>query len=575
MRLSPCLILFIPILACAPRSWPAEPELAGETLAVWDLVADPNPMECVRMRVRITTAGGVCGICEVDGEEQEHCGGPGVGVPYMVAPLRHNGRLDLIVTDLYGSLVQTLFGVVDVCVSAHREEGTICTICSDAEGAIAYDSCADEEAEADENCLALVQSDGSGCTLCADAQGVATYNDCAEYGGEVPIPAEGGGGEAGGTEEMIGEAAGCFPLASDDSCMVCFEGETEEIVCEDPSTSGTGEGFESCYEAGVRAYIDELDGTLEQWGLASSGLLPQHVDDEPGFGQGLLAGTMCSPLFGNTQASDGAYLRDGDLRCAAIGTDVVVEACDHLPEDCGDESLLFRQGVVAAYQVWSAGSDVGGWGTMFGDGDLDGGGSTAVDEFSPNPDLPECTGSPLVFDLQGGGIELVSREEGVAFDLMGSGRAVQTGWVGRGSLLALDLDGDGQVSSGRELFGEATLLISGVAAHDGFAALAQYDRSIRGGNLDGRIDIEDEVFMLLRLWTDSNLDGQSQPEELISLTDAGVSAIGLAGRKTLYPASASAGNDVGLRGSFEWADGRQGEVYDVWFRYTALPLICI
>ena len=69
----------------------------------------------------------------------------------------------------------------------------------------------------------------------------------------------------------------------------------------------------------------------------------------------------------------------------------------------------------------------------------------------------------------------LSVEQGVAFDLMGQG-AVKTGWVDKqDGLLALDIDSNGKIDSGRELFGEATKLSDDSMAKDGFQALAQYD----------------------------------------------------------------------------------------------------
>ncbi len=76
---------------------------------------------------------------------------------------------------------------------------------------------------------------------------------------------------------------------------------------------------------------------------------------------------------------------------------------------------------------------------------------------------------PLVLDLDGDGVETTTLSKttigGVNFNLDAKGLAEKTGWVGKDDgLLVRDLDGDGQITSGRELFGNHALLQSGKAA---------------------------------------------------------------------------------------------------------------
>lgn len=96
-----------------------------------------------------------------------------------------------------------------------------------------------------------------------------------------------------------------------------------------------------------------------------------------------------------------------------------------------------------------------------------------------------------------------------SFDLDGDGRAEQvSGTAGGSGFLALDLNGDGKINDGRELFG--------TASGDGFADLAAYDRD---GN--GWIDESDPVFSRLRIW---EKDGQGK--DMLSTLDAkGIGAI--------------------------------------------------
>ncbi len=134
------------------------------------------------------------------------------------------------------------------------------------------------------------------------------------------------------------------------------------------------------------------------------------------------------------------------------------------------------------------------------------------------------TGDPLVIDLDGDGLQLGGA---VRFDLLADGHPQRVAWVGaREGLLALDLDGDGRISSGEELFSDRARCGSARCA-DGVAALAAWDEPARGGNGDGLIDARDAVFAQLLLWVDANGDGASQPGELASLAARGVASMGL------------------------------------------------
>lgn len=168
-----------------------------------------------------------------------------------------------------------------------------------------------------------------------------------------------------------------------------------------------------------------------------------------------------------------------------------------------------------------------------------------------------CIASPLVLDLAGDGLDLGGS---VRFDLMGGGSMVQTSWIrGDDALLALDLNGNGRVDSGSELFGNDD------SHDDGFAKLATHD-----ANQDGRIDAADPVFSRLRLWQDDG-DGVSQAGELATLDQMGVKAIEL--RYTEGARVDRNGNQLRLTGRFirsaEFARalGDTGTVVDVWFNY--------
>ena len=86
----------------------------------------------------------------------------------------------------------------------------------------------------------------------------------------------------------------------------------------------------------------------------------------------------------------------------------------------------------------------------------------------------------------------------------------------------MDLNGDGQINSGAELFGESTILADGTLAKDGWSALAVLDT-----NADNQIDAQDTRFSALRVWVDANSDGVTDVGELRTLADMRVQSIRL------------------------------------------------
>ena len=114
---------------------------------------------------------------------------------------------------------------------------------------------------------------------------------------------------------------------------------------------------------------------------------------------------------------------------------------------------------------------------------------------------------PLTFDLDGDGLETtaIAATNPILFDHDGDGVKNGTGWVKPDDgFLVRDVNGNGTIDNGRELFGDSTIKSNGQTATDGFDALADLD-----SNADGKIDSNDTQFNNLRIWRDLNQDGIS------------------------------------------------------------------
>jgi hypothetical protein len=140
---------------------------------------------------------------------------------------------------------------------------------------------------------------------------------------------------------------------------------------------------------------------------------------------------------------------------------------------------------------------------------------------------------PLVIDVAGDGINLSAKVDGVPFKMdPRRSRLYQVAWTLPNSddaWLFLDRNGNSVVDNLGELFGNFTDQPPPPAgqAKNGFLALAVYDQSSHGGNADGRIDANDQIYSSLRLWQDRNHNGVSESTELSTLSTLGVAGIDL------------------------------------------------
>jgi VCBS repeat-containing protein len=177
---------------------------------------------------------------------------------------------------------------------------------------------------------------------------------------------------------------------------------------------------------------------------------------------------------------------------------------------------------------------------------------------------------PIVLDLDGDGITSQTLTNSTAyFDYDGDGRREHTAWTDVGdALLVVDINKDGVITKGTELFGNYSVLDNGMRAADGYEAMSQYD-----SNGDNILDASDEQFNELKLWKDTNQNGKNDEGELSTLTENGIIAINLSRTDgTTFTQIKEAGNVVTNETNYIGTNG-DGIVRDVWFSYDGTDTI--
>lgn len=181
---------------------------------------------------------------------------------------------------------------------------------------------------------------------------------------------------------------------------------------------------------------------------------------------------------------------------------------------------------------------------------------------------------PLVLDLDGDGVELTPRDRAKArFDIDGDLYSETTGFVGGDDgLLVRDINGNGKIDSGDEMFGKGTT--------SGFEVLKVLD-----GNLDGVVDAgdngladfngdgvvgADDDFNDLQIWQDADEDLVTDVGELKSVSEWNITSFAVP-TEIVVPGTAEnpdviSGNTVNQVATYTKGDGTTHTVADVLFR---------
>jgi hypothetical protein len=155
---------------------------------------------------------------------------------------------------------------------------------------------------------------------------------------------------------------------------------------------------------------------------------------------------------------------------------------------------------------------------------------------------------PLVINFAGSAAELTDMT--FSFDLDGNGTEEEIAMLGRGSgYLALDLNEDGRINSGRELFGPQK--------GNGFAELAAYD-----DDNNGWLDENDPIFTKLQVW----IKDAAQGDYLADLRELNIGALYLGRTETPFQLNNAANEELGRiseSGIFVRENGSVGSIQEI------------
>ena len=264
----------------------------------------------------------------------------------------------------------------------------------------------------------------------------------------------------------------------------------------------------------------------------------------------------------NGAAETGANLtyfggRGNDTLTSGGGNDIIygLEGNDTITGGAGAGDIAVYQGARASYSVVTGGGnvqivDLNG----AADGGDDGTDTVVGIEFALFSDQTISITSPIILDLDGGGVETLSAGASNArFDMDGDGIGDDTSWFGRGEgLLFLDRDGNGTLSNA----GEMSFTGDVDGARSDLEGLRAWD-----SNGDGQLSSADARFRDFKIWRDRDGDGVVDRREVMTLRQAGVRSLSLTG---IANSGTYALGDTAVvnTGSFTRTNGRQGSLID-------------
>ena len=213
------------------------------------------------------------------------------------------------------------------------------------------------------------------------------------------------------------------------------------------------------------------------------------------------------------------YLKDAEE--AEYIASSFIAACAIGPNDDASNLLMLYN------DIWNYSSDAPGYDGGDEDDDDNNSGNEDMkgheDDYKAAEEQP-ATRDPLAIHLNSGErIEITSNDDGVYFDLDTNGFAEKAAWLGtEDGFLALDVNENGIIDDGSELFGDRFTMPDGNMSATGFEALLSLD-----DNSDSIIDSNDACFGSLMIWIDADHNGITGSNELKTLTELGITAFDL------------------------------------------------
>lgn len=134
----------------------------------------------------------------------------------------------------------------------------------------------------------------------------------------------------------------------------------------------------------------------------------------------------------------------------------------------------------------------------------------------------------LVIDLKNDGFSSAAPTD-VYFDHNGKGYSEKTGWIASDDgFLVRDINRNGLIDNGGEMFGNNTLLKNGQLANNPFEALWDLNTNQERNDDEYQVlNAKDAAWNQLRVWQDKNGDGVVDSGELLTLSQAGIDEINL------------------------------------------------